>query len=183
MTTPAYVSQADFDTYISDEIGSTEASLRATSLLAAERRVNEYCQRTFVVAGSASARTYVPSGTSILRVHDCTTLTAITVSGTTVDATTYQKEPVAVSWSGQTRPYEQVRLLNSCWWIVYPGQATISVTATWGWAAVPDDVVEVTKLIGRLNVLRRRMYVADDEYAKVLAALKDLRRVEAFGIA
>jgi len=192
LTTPAYCTAEAFDDYISDEFASTEATLRLGALNAAERAINEYCNRSFPVAGSATAKLYVPSNTPILRIHDCTTVTAVTESGTAV--TTYQKEPVAAAWSGLAKPYEQLLMLGSYWSQTGDaGEATISVTATWGWAAVPDEVSEATKILGKDILQQRRtsgnlIAVGDfggsvriNTYVKQL--LNPLRRVEAFGIA
>ena len=61
MTTPAYVSMAEFDAFTQDEFGAVESGLRLADLLAAERRVNEYCARSFAAApDTATARTFAP---------------------------------------------------------------------------------------------------------------------------
>lgn len=191
---PNYVTQAAFDAYISDEMGTTDAAIREGALAAAERAVSEYCARSFAVAGaSATARLYAPSGTSVLRIHDCTEVTSIAVSGSTLTSTTYQLEPYSVSWSGLTEPYQQARRLNDLWWILTEGEATITVTAKWGWAAVPGEVVEATKIIGK-DILQQRHTVGNiaavgdfggsvrlNTYVRQL--LNPLRRAEAFGIA
>ena len=190
---PNYVTTADFDLYISNELGTTEANLRLAALKAAERAVDEYCQRSFAVAGNASARTYVPTGSQLVRIHDCTTVTSVTLDGASIDPTYYQLEPTTVSWSGQQRPYEQIRYLNGFWMGLTPGKAAVSVTATWGWAAVPDDVVEATLIIGKDICQQRRtvgnLAIAGDigttvrlnTYVRQLLA--PLRRAEAFGMA
>jgi hypothetical protein len=188
-----YVSQADFDLYIGDEFGATESGLRLASLKAAERMINEHCQRSFAVASTASARLFAPSGTPTLAIHDCTTVTAVSFNGAAVGSTLYQLEPIARSWSGLAEPYNSLRLLLSNWWIINPGEATVSVTATWGWVAVPDDVVEATKIIGKDILTQRRvtgnMATVGDFGGTVrmnshaMALLRPLRSVHAFGFA
>jgi len=191
---PNYVTQAEFDAYVSDERGAATAPLRAGALLAAERAVSEFCARSFAAAGaSATARLYAPSGIDALRIHDCTEVTNIAVSGTTLASTTYQLEPYAVSWSGASEPYQQVRRLDNVWTVSTPGKATITVTAKWGWAAVPAEVAEATKIIGK-DILQQRHTVGNiaavgdfggsvrlNTYVRQL--LGPLRRAEAFGIA
>jgi len=191
---PNYVTQAEFDAYVSDERGAATAPLRAGALLAAERAVSEFCARSFAVAGaSATARLFTPSGTPVLRIHDCTEVTSIAVSGSTVGSSTYQLEPYAVSWTGAAEPYQQVRRLNDLWWILTEGEATITVTARWGWAAVPGEVAEATKIIGK-DILQQRHTVGNiaavgdfggsvrlNTYVRQL--LGPLRRAEAFGVA
>jgi hypothetical protein len=192
----SYVSLAEFNEYVSDEFGSTESPLRQSALDAAERAVNEFCQRSFaVVAADATptARLFVPSGTSILRIHDARAVTAVAVSGDTLAASTYQLEPVTVSWSGLAQPYEQIRLLNWYFPVIVPGEATVSVTARWGWAAVPGEVVEATKILAKDILQQRRTMgnlVAAGDFGGVVRIntyvrqlLNPVRRVEAFGFA
>lgn len=115
---------------------------------ASEASINSWCGRQFVVASTATARTYSPSHPFELAIHDCTTVTALTNDGTTVTAGTsgYQLEPFAVAWTGEQYPYDTIRLLSGMW--VYDnGRATISVTATWGWAALPKPYTEATKIL------------------------------------
>lgn len=193
-----YVSQADFDAYIRTDasIGTVDAAHRASALAAAEQAVSEYCQRSFAVVAvdaTATTRYYVPDGTEILRIHDARAVTAITNNGASISSTTYQLEPVGVSWSGRTQPYEQVRLLGSCWTVNYTGQATVAVTGRFGWAAVPPEVVEAVKILGK-DILQQRSTignlvstgdfggrVAMNTYVQRLLA--PLRRVESWGIA
>ena len=178
------VTQAEFDIYCAAEQLPAGGPDRATALAAAKRAVYGYTQRTYDLAGeSATARTYVPTGSDILRIHDCVAVTGITVDGATVASTSYQVEPTTVDWSGLSRPYEQVRYLLGYWYGATPGKAAVSVTARWGWTAVPDEVPEAVKQLGRLHILRRRMGLDEAEYRQILTRLDDLRRVEAFGVA
>jgi hypothetical protein len=87
----AIVTAGEFDTYIQDELGATEATLRATSLAAAHRAVYTHCQRSFEAAGASTARTYVPTGTDVLRIADCNAVSSVTVDGTTVTATSWSR--------------------------------------------------------------------------------------------
>lgn len=177
-----YVSDPEFDSYVGDEIGAANAANRTSAKRSAKRDIDKYCARNFDVAGaSATARLYVPNGTDVLRIHDCTEVTSISVSGTTLSASTYQLEPVGVALDGEARPYEQVRLLLDYWRVTVHGEATVTVTAKWGWSATPYEVPEVNKQLGRLHLLRRRMGLNDSEWTEILARLDHLRRPEAFG--
>lgn len=184
MTTPSYVSQVEFDAYCENGQIPSDATQRASALAAAERAVENYCQRKFAVAGaSGTARTFTPDGSDVLRIHDCVAVSAITVDGASVASTFYQLEPVTVGWDGLACPYEQVRYLLGFWYGSTPHKAAVSVTARWDWAATPAEVPEVVKQLGRLHILRRRMGLDDAEYREILAGLNGLRRAEAFGIA
>jgi len=195
---PDLVSQAEFDAYVSTDSSAASASAnhRASALLAAETAAREYCQRDFTVvaaAATATTRLYVPNGSKVLRIHDARAVTAITVDGVAVSSTDYQLEPVGYSWSGRYRPYEQIVRLTGTWAGDTPGEASVAVTGRFGWSAVPAEVVEAVKILGK-DILQQRQTVGNlaaagdfggrvsmNTYVRTL--LGPLRRVEAFGIA
>lgn len=147
----AYVTLDDFKAYIRNELGSVDDAYLASCLDAATTAVNKHCQRTFAVAGTPSARVFTPDGTTLLTVHDCTSVTSITLSGGTVPTAAYQLEPLnGVTLDGETRPYTTVRLIGGMsWWVTIPGKADVTVTAAWGWAATPHAVVEATRILAK----------------------------------
>jgi hypothetical protein len=165
-----------------------------SALNSAEAMVNDFCQRTFLVASSPSARSYTPHrpGEYVLRIHDCTTVTSVTESGGTVSTADYQTEPVTKSWAGLTVPIEQLRRYWTCW-RYDEGFARISVTATWGWTATPDAVIEATKIIAK-DILQQRNnnsgVAGFGEYGAVrvrmnpiaIDLLQPYQRAEAFGL-
>lgn len=163
------------------------------SRVAAENAVQHACQRPFEVASDASDRMYVPRLDRV-RFHDCTSVTSITANDEAVSSDDYQLEPLnGLSWSGQARPYEQARLHSGCWYS--DGErATITVTATWGWAAIPDEVKAATLIVAKDVVKNKDVsfgIAAFTEYAAIRvrenptvgALLHSFRRVEAIGIA
>ncbi len=188
----AYVTLDEFKAYIGNQQGTTDNNDLTACLSAAERSVENYCQRSFAVAGASSSRVYMPNDTAVQPIHDCTAVSAVTVSGSTVATTEYQLEPLnSVSLTGSARPYTQIRRLWSIW-PSWGGQAVLSVTATWGWAAVPDEVKEAVRLLAKDILLQRQVSsgvvggdfsytVRLNPYVKML--LGPLRRAEAFGIA
>lgn len=192
------VNLANFKEYVGSRIKADDAFLQA-ALDATDVFVADYCARSFTtiaVDGATSARLYVPTGSDVLRIHDCIAVTAVTESGTAVTASTYQLEPTnALSWSGQARSYEQIRRLGSCWWQTdtYAHVPSISVTARWGWLTVPASVTEATKILAR-DIVGQRDVRGDTEsfgeFGATRAVIKQAerllnpyRRVEAFGIA
>jgi hypothetical protein len=185
----------EFKAYLGTDLSAND-TYNQDVLDAAVSTVEHYCARPFAVAGAATARVYVPQG-SIVRFHDCTTVTSIAVNGSTVATTSYQLEPLnALSWSGQARPYEQARRIDGvCWYVgpYYYGNATVTVTATWGWTAIPDEVKQATLILGKDIAKNRDVafgIAAFTEYAAirvrenstVAALLADFRRDETLGI-
>jgi hypothetical protein len=190
---PNYVQTDVLTEYIRGQVTADDAVVES-ALNSAEAMVNDFCQRSFVVATTATARSYMPHrpGEYVLRIHDCTTVTSVTENGATVAASDYQTEPVTKSWAGLTVPIEQLRRYWTCW-EYDQGFARISVTATWGWAATPDAVIESTKIIAK-DILQQRNnnsgVAGFGEYGAIrvrmnpiaIDLLQPYQRAEAFGL-
>lgn len=197
MTTPRYVSVSTFKDYARVETATADDTEIEAAINAAEQQLDIACQRRFVVATTATARVYAPQTLTLLRIHDTTTVTAVVNNGVTVAATDYQLEPVnGLTWAGEPVPYTQIRLLGTGEWDFgdFDGKASISVTGTWGWAAIPAPIVEACKVLAK-DILGNRDVrfglVAVTEAAGISArtnpivrtAIDQYRRQEAFGIA
>ena len=182
------------ESYYRSEI-TADRALVEVACLAVTSVIEQMCQRQFAVAGSATARTYVPRPQStVLRIHDCTSVTTVVENSATLTAGTgYQAEPVqTVSWAGETTPYTQLRRLGGTWY-TYEGTGTVVVTAAWGWAAIPDAVTQAA-YIGVKEILDAREVrfgiAAVTEFGPtrvrqnpmVAQLLAPYRRVESFGI-
>ena len=184
--------------YVNDKTATANLPLVISARAAAIAQLNNDCQRTFVVAGSASARLYVPSSYEIVRIHDCTSVTSVTNDGNTIGSSLYQLEPVnAMSWTGEAVPYEQIRMIGSTAWEYGTNntrEATVSVTATWGWSSIPYPIVESCKIIAKDILMNRNSFgfglAAITEQAGITArtnpfvagAISTYRRAETFGV-
>ena len=191
---------ADFTDYIRDEIGATGSAMITQAQNAAETIVREYCGRSFALtAATATARVYGPKqyqqDDRVLRVHDFTDTASLIVSnyGMIIAATAYQLEPLnGLDMAEQAVPYQQIRLLYNTW-LRYEQRATVTITAKWGWTAVPAPVVEAIKQIGKDMIQMRdtKFGYTLGEFGAISAgrnwsalnALAPFRRAEAFGIA
>lgn len=162
---------------------------------AANKWVPTHCQRTFDISSSSSARVYAPTDPTVLRVHDFTGTPTISNNGATLTAADYQLEPLnGLAMDGSARPYEQIRLLSTTWSQDHVGEASVTVTAAWGWAALPSEVFEATLILAAdlySNRDKRYGIVSFTEFAGVRARqnpvvidmLSAFRRVEAWGVA
>lgn len=194
----AYVTLAELRTYVGTEITGDDAFL-ADVLLDVEQEINEHCARDFNIVNAAAdptTRNYVPCGDLVI-VHDIANATGLEVSndGATVAASDYQLEPLNnLSAGGATVPFHQIRLINSCW--TRDGKrATVSVTTDqWGWAAVPPQVKEATRILGKDTAHMRQIrfgIAGFGDYAvarlrdnpTVVQKLARLRHPRAIGIA
>ena len=193
---PRYVTVAELKDYLRNEKATEDDAFYEDAIETAEMAIDNDCNRKFVLATSSTARVVAPHRRSpVLRVYDCTAVASITENGSTVSASDYQLEPLnGLSGAGETVPYEQVRRKLSLPWYWNHDEATITVTATWGWAAIPSMIVEACK-IGAKAVIDGRdvrlglvgladggaMSPRDSRIVK--QAVSTYRRVEAFGIA
>lgn len=114
---------------------------------AASREIEGHCFRRFYADASATARVFVPSDDCTVEVDDISTTSGLIVESgagstwTTVTSTEYQLEPLNGFVGGQAWPYTRIRSLGATFGVAsYDGEATMRVTAKWGWPAVPADV-------------------------------------------
>ena len=147
----ALVTLPDFNSYLRSELTGVDDIDKLEALNSATETIHDYCGRTFAVAGAGSARVYVPTCTSTLFIDDCTTVTAVTIDGSALASTDYQKEPLNGLLNGQSVPYTRlVRLAGYVWESTTDnGKACVSVTATWGWSAIPSRATTCCKMLAK----------------------------------
>ena len=154
----AYVSLTDFKSWVRNELGTAEDSILQAGIDAAVIAVNEHCGRGFDIAGSPSARSFVPESYRLVIIDDCTSVMSVVENGATVAASGYQLEPLnGRRPSGLAVPYDQIRRIYGDWYIdaTDEGRATIVVTAAWGWTVRPAPVIEATKILAKDILMQR----------------------------
>lgn len=123
----------------------------ARVISAASRQVDDYTGRRFYLDDTDSLREYLATGDPVLEVHDFATTTGLTVVdyGTEVVlGTDFYVAPInGIAANGEPTPFNQLVRFYSIPWADYGQGPTISVTAQWGWAAVPDLVKQATILL------------------------------------
>jgi hypothetical protein len=192
----SYATLQQLKDYGRNEITSADDSVLKLALESAEMLVNNFCGRTFTVAGAATARVYSPAGPAakVLRIHDCTSITSVSEAGSLLDASTWQAEPVnGLTPQGDTRPYTSLRRYGGIW-LWDDDKARITVTATWGWTSVPYRVQEATLIVAKDVYQQRNTNAGVAGFGEfgavrvrmnpiVIDMLTPLRRTEAFGLA
>jgi hypothetical protein len=127
--------------------------LQVAALAGAEYAVQQLCRRAFVVAGdTATPRTFRPTNCHLLSVDDIATDDGLVVSndGETIDADDLQLEPLnGIDVTGLAVPYTLIRLLDGAFVVDRRRRATVTVTAKWGWQAIPDAVAEACRILGK----------------------------------
>lgn len=176
--------------YLRNEIPTEDYADLEGVAASTESLITKVSGRKWVVASGSSTRYYAPRavGQDLIRIHDCTTVTSVLNDGTAVPVWAsstggYQLEPInGLDWAGESRPYEGIRYIGSRW-AFDNYRATVAVTATWGWAAIPDQVVRAGYVIAKdMWEFRNAQNAAGFEEfieAKAKMLLKGYRREEA----
>ena len=128
-------------------LGTADDGTYSGLLLAASQHVNAFTGRQFNMTTTASARRFRALDCERVRVDDFHTTTdlAVIVDGTAWDIADVDPRP----WDGVVNgepgwPYFDLFAIDRYWPLTRFRRATIEVTAQWGWAAVPDAIVEAT---------------------------------------
>ena len=159
MATPRYVPTATFKQWWKTETTDDDSLIIEPAINAAELAIDNALQRKMIVASASSTRVYRPNpSTDLLTIDDATAITAVVENSVTlVEGTDYQLEPLnGLSPAGEAWPYYKIRRLDAKWY-TNGERATVSVTGTWGWAAVPFEVVESCKIIAADMLSNRDM--------------------------
>lgn len=130
---------------------SIDDSLLETAVESASRLVDGYAGRNFYSAGSA-VRYFTPEDRIVCEIDDLISLTSLQVSedldsvfDQTWAATDYQLEPLNGKVDGLTGwPATRIRAVGAYIFGTNIGEASVKVTGTWGWSAVPTAVKQAT---------------------------------------
>lgn len=145
-----YLTVAQFKTYLRSELTGEDTNYD-NAIQAAELWIDGRLGRKMIVATTTTARTFRPIGNSrTLVINDCTAVTSVVENGTTLTVNTqYELEPLnGLSNAGESWPYYKlVKPYNT--WFSTTNLASVVVTATWGWAAIPQMVYEACAIVAK----------------------------------
>lgn len=134
---------------ITDTVDDTLLELAAE---AASRQIDGHTERVFYT--ETAIRIFTPSDSYVCIIDDVSTLTSIKVSdnadgvfGDAWTATDYQLEPLNGQSGGLVTPATQIRAVGDFTFPVAGQDATVQVTGTFGWAAVPTAVRQAAILL------------------------------------
>lgn len=139
---------------ISDDIDNTILELAIES---ASREIDGYCERQFFQA--TETRVYVPRDSFTCEIDDLVSLTTLKSSSTgssfdtTWTSSDYQLEPVNGIAGGLTTPYTRIRAIGDYTFPVWEPsnvnhyEATVQVTGTFGWSAIPTAIKQASLLL------------------------------------
>lgn len=149
-----YITASNFKTRHGITVTTNDTRI-AAHVTAASLEVDSICGRQFG-PGASGTRYFDPYSCDGVRVDDCHTITALAIDlddsgtyATTLAATDYRTRPHnGIGPNGQSGwPIESIELINSTYRFARWRRPSVKLTATFGWAAVPTDVVEATYLL------------------------------------
>jgi len=126
---------------------------------AAEDEINNFCDRTFVADGSATARVYKPSTNVLVYTDDFYTTTSLVVKqddsndGTYGTTLTITSDFIVV---GNAAPFNCIRSVSSPFPRYTSDRPTVQVTAKWGYKTSVPSAVAQAALILSARLFQRR---------------------------
>jgi hypothetical protein len=118
----------------------------------ASRQIDSYTERYFYNAGTAT-KLFSPIDNFVCETEDFITLSQVQTSedGDTFDTTwaakDWQAEPLNGRAGGITTSYYQIRAIEDYYFPYRQGEATVRITGTWGWSAVPVAITQATVIL------------------------------------
>lgn len=128
-------------------------SLLEMAVESASRQIDSYTERYFYNGGTAT-KIFSPVDNYVCATEDFITLTQVQTSedGESWDTTwgieDWQAEPLNGRAGGIQSAYTQIRAVDSYLFPVREGEATVRLTGTWGWSAVPIAITQATVILG-----------------------------------
>ena len=118
----------------------------------ASRQIDSYTERYFYNAGTAT-KIFAPIDNWVCPTEDFITLSQVQTSedgeswDTTWTADDWQAEPLNGRSGGLVTSYTQIRAVEDYLFPYRNGEATVRLTGTWGWSAVPIAITQATIIL------------------------------------
>jgi hypothetical protein len=129
-----------------------EDSLLEMAIESASRQIDSYTERYFYNAGTAT-KLFAPLDNYLCATEDFITLTSVKTSedGESFDTTwgtkDWQPEPLNGRAGGLVTSFTQIRAIEDYLFPFRNGEATVELTGTWGWSAVPIAITQATVIL------------------------------------
>jgi len=136
---------------------TVDDALLEIAINSASREIDGYCERVFYP--TSGTRIYAPLNSLLCETDDIVTLTSLKTSSnadgafdTTWQPSDYQLEPLNGIASGLATPYTRIRAVGDYifpeyFYATQSAEATVQVTGTFGYAALPDAVKQACILL------------------------------------
>jgi hypothetical protein len=150
MTAYATLAQVKAALRITDSVDDTLLEMARVS---ASDLIDGYTGRTFTTSGTVT-RVFAPADDYVLQTDDIAGTAVTITSSTGADGvfdvtwktTDYQLEPLNGVSNGQAVPFTRIRAIQDYLWPTAGGEATVRVTANYGFASIPLVITQATVL-------------------------------------
>jgi len=150
MTAYATLAQVKAALRITDSVDDTLLEMARVS---ASDLIDGYTGRTFTTSGTVT-RVFAPADDYVLQTDDLAGTAVTITSSTGADGvfdvtwktTDYQLEPLNGVSNGQAVPFTRIRAIQDYLWPTAGGEATVRVTANYGFASIPTVITQATVL-------------------------------------
>jgi hypothetical protein len=147
---PDYVTAAELGAHL--RIGDTGDDVAlAVAISAASRAIDHYCNRQFGLVASPEERRYTASALAgrtrwVIDIDDLMTTTGLVAEVADVDGEIddYDLEPINAASKG--RPWTRLVVNDTSEALPTGDEFEVTITASWGWSAVPTAVKQATLL-------------------------------------
>ena len=118
----------------------------------ASRQIDSYTERYFYNAGTAT-KIFAPIDNWVCPTEDFITLSQVQTSedgeswDTTWSTEDWQPEPLNGRAGGLVTSFTQIRAVEDYLFPYRNGEATVRLTGTWGWSAVPIAITQATIIL------------------------------------
>lgn len=156
----ALITRSEYKALVGMNPTNTTKDTQIDALIpAASRAIQSYTDRKFESLGGSTARTFQYDGSGLMDIDDCTAVVDVYTDGgfsggpvIDLDPQEYTALPyretadddphyyLAFNWFPQGYSGEMGFRRNLDTLDISQGSILVTVTATWGWASVPDDV-------------------------------------------
>jgi hypothetical protein len=133
-------------------------ALLENAIESASRQIDGHCERVFY--NGTATRVYAPNDNYVTETDDIVSITNFMTSSdgsgfdTTWTATDYQLEPLNGIAGGIATPATQVRAVGNFVFPVIGKEATVQITGTFGWSAVPSAIKQATLILSQRQFKR-----------------------------
>jgi hypothetical protein len=137
---------------------TVDDSLLETSIEAASRQLDGFCERVFYT--NSGTRVYMPNDSFVCETDDIVTITRLRTASdgkafdTTWAADDYQLEPLNGRAGGIVTPATQIRAVDDLLFPTYGGEATVEIVGTFGWSAVPIAIKQAVLMLAQRQFKR-----------------------------
>jgi len=137
---------------------TVDDSLLETSIEAASRQLDGFCERVFY--STTATRVYMPNDSYVCETDDLVSITTIKTSSdgegfdTTWATKDYQLEPLNGRAGGIVTLATQIRAIDDFLWPVFGGEATVEIVGTFGWSAIPIQIKQATLMLAQRQFKR-----------------------------